>query len=165
MRLLFNNTKIQNAINKIATEIYNKHYNDPEPPVMICVLNGAFMFFTDLVRALNIECVIEFIQLNSNNDVIHNIKSDLNRKNVYIIDDILDSGDTMKNIMLFIGSRYKPKTITPIVLLKNSKTEWPMTYGIEISDSEYNLCGFGMNSKNGLFRNKDFIFGEIKEIE
>lgn len=165
MRLIYNSDQIQRTVRAIAKIIHDKHHNDPNPPVMICLLNGAFMFFTDLVRSINIECEIEFIQLNSNNDIIHNFKSDLNRKNIYIIDDILDSGDTMKNIMLFIGSRYKPKTITPIVLLKNSKTDWPMTYGIEISDSEYNLCGFGMNSKNGLFRNKDIIFGEIKEIK
>ena len=62
MKILYNKEQIQTAVNKIATEISNKHYNDPTPPVMICVLNGAFMFFTDLVKAVNIDCEIDFIR-------------------------------------------------------------------------------------------------------
>lgn len=172
MKLLFNNLQIQNAINKIATEIWNKHYNDPEPPVMICVLNGAFMFFTDLVRKINIDCEIDFIQVSSYKDnkqqenviIKDNIKIDLNRKNVYIVDDILDSGNTLKQLISHLEINHKPKSITPVVLFKKESNKWPILHGIELPSNETWLCGYGMDFK-GLMRNYEVVFGKINEIE
>jgi hypoxanthine phosphoribosyltransferase len=171
MKILFNQKQIQDAINKIATEIHNKHYNDPNPPVMICVLNGAFMFFTDLVKAINIDCEIDFIQAKSyqgqeQSDVkiIKNITINIENKNIYVVDDILDSGNTLTKLIDHLGKYHKPRSITPIVLFKKSTNPWPVTHGIELMDEVW-LCGYGLDGENGLYRNRSVVFGKSEEID
>ena len=165
MKILFNQHQIQAAVNKVAAEIYRKHYNDPKPPVMICVLNGAFMFFTDLVKAINIDCEIDFIQAKSYQDqeqftvkITKDITTDITGKNIYVIDDILDSGNTLTKLIEHLGNYHKPRSITPIVLFKKSSNPWPLSYGIELTDEVF-ICGYGLDGNGGLMRNRNVIFG------
>ena len=60
--ILFTEKEIQDKVKEIAERI-NKIQHE-QPPVYICVLNGAFMFFTDLVKQLG-ECEIDFIRAKS----------------------------------------------------------------------------------------------------
>lgn len=174
MKILYNKEQIQTAVNKIATEISNKHYNDPNPPVMICVLNGAFMFFTDLVKAVNIDCEIDFIRAKSYTDqtqsevvILKDIETDIAGKNVYLVDDILDSGNTLRHIIKHYTTnpRMAPASITPVVLLKKPLSELEnCLYGIELRDEAW-LCGYGLDGPNGLMRNRDLIFGFELEVD
>lgn len=174
MKILYNKEQIQTAVNKIATEISNKHYNDPNPPVMICVLNGAFMFFTDLVKALNIDCEIDFMRAKSYTDqsqsevvIFKDIETDIAGKNVYIVDDILDSGNTLRHIIKHYttNSRMAPASITPVVLFKKRLSNINnCLYGIELTDESW-LCGYGLDGPNGLMRNRNLIFGFEPEID
>ena len=58
MQILFTESEIQNKLEDIASQINSKISSTP--PVLICVLNGAFMFFSDLVKKIY-ECEIDFI--------------------------------------------------------------------------------------------------------
>jgi hypoxanthine phosphoribosyltransferase len=174
MKILYNKEQIQTAINKIATEIWNKHYNDPNPPVMICVLNGAFMFFTDLVKQVIIDCEIDFIRAKSYTDqlqtevvITKDIETDISGRHVYLIDDILDSGNTLKHIIKHYNTnpRLAPSSITPVVLFKKQSSEIEgCLYGIELTNEAW-LCGYGLDGPNGLMRNRDLIFGLELEID
>lgn len=174
MKILYNKEQIQTAVNKIATEISNKHYNDPTPPVMICVLNGAFMFFTDLVKAVNIDCEIDFIRAKSYSDqlqsevvILKDIETNIAGRNVYLIDDILDSGNTLRHIIKHYTTnpRMAPASITPVVLFKKWSSELEnCLYGIELINEAW-LCGYGLDGPNGLMRNRDLIFGLELEID
>ena len=174
MKILYNKEQIQTAVNKIATEIWNKHYNDPNPPVMICVLNGAFMFFTDLVKAINIDCEIDFMRARSYNDqsqtevvITKEIELDIAGRHVYLIDDILDSGNTLRHIIKHYNTnkRLAPASITPVVLFKKwSSNIEGCLYGIELVNEAW-LCGYGLDGPKGLMRNKDLIFGFELEID
>jgi hypoxanthine phosphoribosyltransferase len=174
MKILYNKEQIQTAVNKIALEIHNKHYNDPNPPVMICVLNGAFMFFTDLVKAINIDCEIDFIRAKSYSDqlqtevvITKDIETDIAGKNVYLIDDILDSGNTLRHIIkrYSTNKRLAPASITPVVLFKKWSSDIEdCLYGIELVNETW-LCGYGLDGHDGLMRNRDLIFGFEPEID
>jgi hypoxanthine phosphoribosyltransferase len=171
MKILFNQSQLQAAVNKIAAEIYRKHYNDPSPPVMICVLNGAFMFFTDLVKAINIDCEIDFIQAKSYQGqeqftvkITKDITTNIEGKNIYVIDDILDSGNTLTKLIDHLGKYHKPRSITPIVLFKKSTNPWPLSYGIELTDEAW-IYGYGLDGENGLYRNRSVVFGKSEEID
>ena len=171
MKILYNQVQIQAAVNKIATEIWNKHYNDPDPPVMICVLNGAFMFFTDLVKAINIDCEIDFIQTKSYQgqeqftvQITKDITTKIIGKNVYVVDDILDSGNTLTKLVDHLGKYHKPRSITPIVLFKKHTNPWPIIHGIELTDEAW-LCGYGLDGEKGLYRNRSVVFGKSEEID
>jgi hypoxanthine phosphoribosyltransferase len=166
MRILFNQQIIQDAVNKIAFDINQENLNSP-PPVMICVLNGAFMFFTDLIKGISLDCEIDFIKAKTNSDNIVDIKSDINinitGKNVYIIDDILDSGETMRALIKHFELKH-PRSIHPVTLFKRYSNTWSTIYGIKLENESW-LCGYGLDAKNGLMRNRSVVFGEEKEID
>jgi hypoxanthine phosphoribosyltransferase len=135
------------------------------------VLNGAFMFFTDLVKQIDIDCEIDFIQARSYQGqeqfdvkIIKDITTDITGKNVYIVDDILDSGNTLTKIIEYLGTHHKPRSITPVVLFKKHTNNWPVMYGIELTDEAW-LCGYGLDGENGLYRNRSVIFGKSEEID
>jgi len=171
MKILFNQSHLQTAVYRIGDQIHNKHYNDPNPPVMICVLNGAFMFFTDLVKQIDIDCEIDFIQAKSYQGqeqftvkITKDITTDITGKNVYLIDDILDSGNTLTKLIEHLGTYHKPRSITPVVLFKKHTNSWPVMHGIELTDEAW-LCGYGLDGDKGLYRNRSVVFGKSEEIE
>jgi hypoxanthine phosphoribosyltransferase len=49
----------------LAKKISDEHRNDPTPVVLVCILNGGFMFFSDLVKQINIPIEIDFIRCKS----------------------------------------------------------------------------------------------------
>jgi hypoxanthine phosphoribosyltransferase len=49
----------------LAKRISDEHRGDPTPVVIVCILNGAFMFFSDLVKQINIPIEIDFIRCRS----------------------------------------------------------------------------------------------------
>ena len=64
MDILLPEYKIERRVRAMAHKLSDEHKNsgNPLPPVMICVLNGAFMFFTDLVKDMGIDVEIDFIR-------------------------------------------------------------------------------------------------------
>lgn len=97
-----------------------------EPMVAICVLNGAFMFFSDLVRRIaNPRLELDFVRLSSYgmNSVsskhivmIKDIELDVRGKHVIIVEDIVDSGHTMRFLLDQLGCR-KPKSLAVAALV------------------------------------------------
>jgi hypoxanthine phosphoribosyltransferase len=174
MKIIYNKEQIQTAVNKVATEITNRHYNDPNPPVIICVLNGAFMFFTDLVKTINIDCEIDFMRAKSYTDqlqtevvITKDIEIDIAGRHVYLVDDILDSGNTLRYIIKRYNTnkRLAPSSITPVVLFKRWSSEIDnCLYGIELTNEAW-LCGYGLDGPKGLMRNREVIFGFELEID
>ena len=55
--------QIQSRIKEIGVEISKKYLNDP--PIFVCVLKGSFIFVADLIREVEIDCEIDFIQVSS----------------------------------------------------------------------------------------------------
>jgi len=165
-QVLFSEKKLSNKIKKIA-DIINKKEHD-FPPVFICVLNGAFMFFTDLVKHIN-ECEIDFIRVKSyvgltqtQVSISKSIELDISRKDVYLIDDIYDTGETMKTLISHLNLN-NPKSITPITLFKRWSSSNPdLIYGFEIKDETF-LVGYGLDNEKGLQRNLKHIVGISKE--
>jgi len=172
MKILFNQTQLQQAVEKVAREIHSRHYNDPNPPVMVCVLNGAFMFFTDLVRQINIDCEIDFMRVKSYQDqdqfeitMTKDIETDITDRTVYIVDDIIDSGNTMISIGKHLKSQPNtPKDIVFVSLFKKYTSDLDCIYGIELTDETW-IYGYGLDGENGLYRNKKDIFGKLEEID
>ena len=74
-------------------------------PILVSVLNGAFMYTADLMRAIDTDCEIDFIKLSSYGDAkvssgeVHELKSvdaDLEDRDVLIVEDIVDTGLSME---------------------------------------------------------------------
>jgi hypoxanthine phosphoribosyltransferase len=158
MNILFNEYQIQSAVTKIADIINNKKHD--EPPIFICLLNGAFMFFSDLIKQID-KCEIDFMRVKSYpNEILitANNTSYIKGKDVYVIDDICDSGNTLDFIIKNLKNQ-GVKSITPITLFKRYNIEYEnLIYGIELKNEHY-IIGYGLDDLDGLNRNKKYIVG------
>ena len=165
-QILFTKKEIQKKVEEIAHDINMKGHKTP--PVFICVLNGAFMFFTDLVKNIS-ECNIDFIRAKSyegttqsNIQITKSIEIDINGRDIYLVDDIYDTGNTMKALIEHLGA-LNPKSITPITLFKKEFSNHPdLIYGFELKGESW-LIGYGLDGYKGLQRNLEYILGIPKE--
>jgi hypoxanthine phosphoribosyltransferase len=114
---------IQNRIRELADEISDQL--NGEAGVFICVLNGAFMFFSDLVRHLGIDCEMDFIKLSSygeskissgNVRLIKDVTCEIHGRSVFIIEDIVDTGASI-DFMLRHLEKKNPASVKIVTLL------------------------------------------------
>ena len=160
--ILFTEQEIKNKVGEIAYNLKKRQHENP--PVFICVLNGAFMFFTDLVKQVD-DCEIDFVSAKSYDGVkqgeiriLKSITVDIKDKDVYLIDDIYDSGNTMNRLIKHLQYN-NPKSITPVTLFKKHYSKHSnLVYGFELTNEHW-LIGYGLDAENGLKRNQKFITG------
>lgn len=165
LKVLFSEAAIQERIKEIADEM-NKFYNGEEV-YAICVLKGAVMFATDLVKYLDMPLKMEFIRLSSygtgtvTSEKVNAVDislPDLNGKNVLIIEDIVDTGLTAKFLMDFMHCNFKTKSTKFCSLLDKKITRQtdiePDYYGFEVDDKF--VVGYGLDYE-GYYRNLRYI--------
>lgn len=165
-QVLFTELELLNKVGEIAYQL--KKIKHEQPPVFICVLNGAFMFFTDLVKQMD-ECEIDFISAKSYDGftqgeikILKSIDVDITGRTVYLVDDIYDTGNTIKALIKHLEIE-KPKSIIPITLFKKHYSSHPdLIYGFELEDESW-LVGYGLDDEKGLKRNLKHILGLPKE--
>lgn len=134
--------------------------------VVICVLKGAFMFCSDLIKRINLPLKLEFISLSSYGDNTQSsgsvrlemdITANIEGKNVLIVEDIVDSGLTIKTLLEIMSVR-KPKEVKLASLLfKPSKLKHPVKIdylGFEIEDKF--VIGYGLDYA-GRYRELPYI--------
>lgn len=165
MEILVEEFKLERRIREIAHDISLDHQasNNPFPPVMLCVLNGAFMFFTDLVKHMDIDCEIDFIRVKSYHGqdnsggvkMLKGLETELKGKRVYIVEDIIDSGATMTEILHHVHDKL-PAEVKVATLVRRAGSELREDYNcFEIGDEW--IIGFGLDD-NGLKRNYRNIY-------
>jgi hypoxanthine phosphoribosyltransferase len=152
----------------IAKQISDEHRDDPTPVVLVCILNGGFMFFSDLVKQINIPIEIDFIRCKSylgrkQGDLVvtKDLETKIKNKHVYLVDDILDSGNTMKAVSKFLSVK-EPKTITPVAAIYKESGDFDKVLHIlyQPTDSVFDpwYIGYGMDDENGHNRNLSTIY-------
>lgn len=111
-RLLFNDGELKERVKALAYEI-NRDFANSKTLKIIGVLKGSFIFIADLVRELKIPVHIEFITASSYSkmqstgivSIRENTFTTLQGKDVLIIEDIIDSGLTIKTLVDFIKEK------------------------------------------------------------
>jgi hypoxanthine phosphoribosyltransferase len=161
--ILFTSKQIQDKVTEMAHTIDFKHTSNDEV-VMICVLNGGVMFFSDLVRNMSTDVEFDFMRAKSYNGqdqgVVHitkDIEADIEGKTVYVVDDFYDSGTTLDSIVNHLSS-FNPKTIEVVTLLTRDISpipDYPLHYGFIIQDEW--VVGYGMDN-NKKERNLNYIY-------
>lgn len=159
MELLITNEEIQNRVLELAQQISVDHVqsNNSLPPVMICLLNGAIHFFSDLTRYMSINCEIDFLRLksyegqdNSGGVVcIKDLELDLKGKRVYIVDDICDSGATILEALFKVNSRMAEEVFVVTLLRRGGGVDMTDYCGFTIEDEW--VIGYGLDN-NGTQR-------------
>jgi hypoxanthine phosphoribosyltransferase len=133
---------------------------------VVCVLKGAFMFCADLLKQINLPIKLEFISLSSYGDGMSstgNVKLEMElsgpiaNKNVLIVEDIVDTGLTIKTLTEMLNLR-NPKTLKLASLLyKPTRSEHPTKIdylGFEIEDKF--VIGYGLDYA-GRYRELPYI--------
>lgn len=124
IKVLISKEEIAKRVQEIAGEI-NAHYAGKEL-TMVCVLKGSFLFYADLVRAINLPIKCEFISVSSYGNaktssgevkMVLDISTPLDGKNVIIVEDIVDSGLTLKFIRDLMAIR-NPASLACVALLQ-----------------------------------------------
>ena len=156
--------EIKARIKEIAKEI-QKEYKG-KVPVFIGVLNGAFIFMSDLIREVNIDCEIDFYKLSSYGDKkissgnvksLKNINADIEGRDVIVVEDIIDSGLSIKYIKEDIMKR-NPKSLKMCALLYKK--------GISKLDFKIDYIGFKIPNKFVVGYGLDYAqkYRNLKEI-
>lgn len=122
-RVLISETEIAARIQEIA-KVLDADYQGKEP-ILICILKGSVVFFTDLMRAMKTPVTIEFMKVSSYGfgtvssgklSVSLDILSNIEGKDVLIVEDIIDSGNTMYALKKMLATR-NPASLRIITLL------------------------------------------------
>ena len=166
MKLLFDKKEIEFQTKIIAKQITDDHRGDKTPIVMVGLLNGAFMFYSDLVRNLNIDVECDFMRVKSyvgkkkqgDIQIIKDLETSIKGKHVYLVDDILDSGNTMRAMVEYLEVKH-PASISSVTLLtrKDSPIITPKSYEAFTIGDEW-VVGYGMDNEKGYARNYDGVF-------
>lgn len=120
---------IQKEVMRVADEI-NRDL-DGKNPLFLSVLNGAFMFTSDLMKHITIPCEISFVKLASYQGVsstgtikeVIGINEDLTDRTVVIVEDIVDTGLTMQRLLETLGTRGPREIHIASLLVKPDKLE------------------------------------------
>jgi len=104
-------------------------------PLLLAVLNGSFIFAADLVREMTIPCEISFVKLASYQGTtstgkvkeVIGINEDLNGRTVVIVEDIVESGHTMRRMIETLGTRSPAAIHICALFFKPDKLEEELT--------------------------------------
>ena len=111
MKKYIDEQKIKDRVKHLGASI-TKNYNDKSKLTILCVLKGSFIFAADLIREIDLDLSIEFIDISSydgtsRGELILNkgINFDVQNKNILIVEDIIDSGNTINFIYNYLKSK------------------------------------------------------------
>lgn len=161
-------SSIKRAIDEVATQINNDYFE--EEILFLSILNGSFMFTSDLIKRIKPLCQVSFVKLSSYNGdsstgtfkELIGLNEVIKGRKIIVLEDIVDTGATIENIVKQLKT-LKPESIRVATLLfkpqsylKNLKINYA---GIEIPETF--LIGYGLDY-NGYGRNLEDIYSLVK---
>ena len=160
-RILITEDQIQTRVKEIAEEI-DRDYRDAGPIVLIGILKGAFIFTADLSRKINIPHSVDFMSISSYGDsavsagavrLILDLRKPITDQHVIVVEDIVDSGNTMNYLYQTLMGR-QPASLKTCTLLKKKRNSldvpldyvgfelpdvWVVGYGLDLADTHRTL--------------------------
>lgn len=144
--------KIKERITEIAVEL-REEYQDRKP-IFLVILNGAFIFASDLMRSYGEDCEVSFVKLSSYDGlqstnevkVDMGIQIDIAQKDILIVEDIIDTGATLNKFLEVVNSK-NPKSVKLVSLVVKREA---MKYDIPINYFGFNIpndfvVGYGLD--------------------
>lgn len=170
--VMISEDKLQARIAELGAQISKDYAGDPDLHI-ICVLKGSVLFFADLSRAIELDLTMDFLGLSSYGDstetsgvvrMTQDLSKPIKGRNVLIIEDIIDTGLTMKYLIENLQTR-QPKSVKVCTLLHkpdNTTVDIAMDYiGFEIPN-EF-VIGYGLDYAEK-FRNLPYI-GVVRKTD
>jgi len=150
---LFTEEQIQNRIRELADQISSEYKSSV--PVFIGVLNGSFLFMSDLIRYLAIDCEVDFFKLSSYGDakissgnvkLLKELNCEVNERDIIIVEDIVDTGLSLKYIEELFSEK-RPSSMKVVSLLVKSGS---LKYDVKIDYIGFSIpdkfvIGYGLD--------------------
>ena len=156
--------RIRERVNELGREIARDHEGGALH--LVCVLNGAFLFMADLVRAIDAPVTVDFLSVSSYGSrtqssgevrLVKDLDQSLKNKNVVLVEDIVDTGLTMRYLLQYLEGRGPLSVKVASLLSKPSRrqVEVPVHYlGFDIDDAF--VYGYGLDIDH-VYRNLPFV--------
>jgi hypoxanthine phosphoribosyltransferase len=169
---LLTEEQIQNRIKELAEQISSDYKSSV--PVFIGVLNGSFLFMSDLIRYLAINCEIDFFKLSSygeakissgNVKLLKELNCEVNDRDIVIVEDIVDTGLSIKYIeKLFAEKRPNSMKVVSLLVKPGSlkydvkidyigfkiPNKFVIGYGLDFAQKYRNLRGIYILNEKGV---------------
>lgn len=151
--ILYTKEQINDIVQRMGKQI-SRDYADKNL-FLVCVLKGSFVFMSDLARAIDIPCTIDFLSVSSYGtgtstsgevQVIKDLACPLEDKDLLVVEDILDSGVTLSFLLNMLSARH-PRSIRLCTLLDKParrRVDIKADYvGAEVEDKF--IVGYGLD--------------------
>jgi hypoxanthine phosphoribosyltransferase len=163
--VLISEDSLQKRIAELGAEI-SRDYNGKDL-LLVCILRGGVLFLTDLMRHITVPHMIDFMSVSSygigsrrsrgQTRITLDINTDIHNRHVLLVEDIVDSGYTVKAVLELLSAR-QPKSLKICALLNKAErreVEVPLDYcGFVIPDKF--VFGYGLDADE-YYRNLPFI--------
>lgn len=164
LEILLTSAEISHRIEEIGKEIRQDYAG--RKPVMVCVLKGASIFMSDLIRAIDLELTVDYIAVSSYGKettstgevkILKDVEGQIEGRDIILVEDILDTGLTLDRLLGIFRER-KAASIRIVTLLNKPdrrRVEVHADYiGFAIPDKF--VVGYGLDY-NERYRNLPFI--------
>jgi len=149
----------------LAKRISAEHIGDKTPVVMVGLLNGCFAFYSDLVRAMPIDVECDFMRVKSyikrkqgDIQITKDLETPIKGKHIYIVDDIYDTGNTMKAVIEYLEVKHPASiSIATLIVRETSPTPPQPSYHAFTIKDEW-VIGAGLDDDKGYNRNLPSIW-------
>ena len=163
--ILLDEEMIQQRIAELGMQISEEY--EGEDLLVVCILRGAVLFLTDLIRQITVPHMVDFMSVSSYGvgarqysgraRINLDVNTDIRGRNVLFVEDIVDSGFTLKAVLELLSSR-QPKSLRVGVLLdkkERREVDVPLDYVGFIIPDQY-VFGYGLDLDE-YYRNLPFI--------
>lgn len=160
--------EIRRRVAEVAAQISRDL--DGERPLLLAVLNGSFMFAADLIRGIETPCEISFVRMASYSGTastgrvkqLLGLNEDIEGRTVVIVEDIVDSGLTMKELIDILQAKHPKEIRIAALLVKpgNLKTELDIPYCCFKIPNDF-IVGYGLDY-DGYGRNLRDIYTVVE---
>ncbi|MDD2392921.1 MAG: hypoxanthine phosphoribosyltransferase [Eubacteriales bacterium] len=152
-KVLITRQEIEDMVTRLGAEITND--NKGRKVLLVCVLKGAFIFLADLVRHIDLPLEVDFMSVSSygnNTDtsgvvrILRDLDTDITGKHVIIVEDIIDSGLTLRHLKELLSTR-NPASISICTAFDKPdrrKAEVKVDYRGMIIPDEF-VVGYGLD--------------------
>jgi len=165
--VLISEEEIQSRVLELAEQI-SADYKDQGEIVLVGVLKGSFIFLADLSRRLSIPRTIEFIAVSSYGSgsrssgavrLVMDVRGNIEGKHVLIVEDIVDTGHTLKYLIGMLDS-HRPASVKTCALVRKAERaevdvdvdylgfdigeEWVVGYGLDYAEENRTLPYIGI---------------------
>ena len=139
-RVLFTREQLQQRIEELGYAITEDFAS--QPPIMVCILKGAVVFFSELLKNIALPVEIDFMAASSYEDrtvssgmvrVVKDLSRNIVNKNIILVEDIIDSGRTLFHLRELLLSRGAASVTIATLLDKPSR---------RVLDLQPDYCGF-----------------------